>query len=147
MLRFLRSGREQPVEQQTSGLRKVPVLASIISILYGFVSIIGLLALFHVGGHTFGLQIVLQEPVTARIVYGAAQICMLVGAVLLWKMKPQAAGYFLADFVLTLLWYGLLYKSSPHHLLWDVGNFALQAAIVGYVWRVTDRWQASRVIA
>jgi hypothetical protein len=127
--------------------RKVPLLASIVSVVFGFGSLVALLGALHAMPSWLDVNQPVHQPIALRIAYILMQALVLAGSVLLWKMKPLAGKLFLASFVMSLASLPLVHSTRPIPFATNFIGFALQAAIVAYVWWVTARWQATQPVA
>jgi uncharacterized membrane protein len=128
--------------------RKIPVLASVISLLLGSTSCVVLLGALHVV-HLRAFQERLPQSVTYHAIHNAGFACIVMGSVLLWKMRRPASWWLLAGFVLSAV-AGTIANmpsrdTSPASRIESWVIFVLlYGSIVIYSWWETKRWERTR---
>ena len=120
--------------------RNPPILARIISLFIGVGSLLMLLRAAHLVPPHARLGPLTEQSIPFHIVYIAGELFSLIGAILLWRLKPYAAELFVASLVCSLVGMALVQHDTPpipYSTLFNVIGNLIFAAICAYVWRVT----------
>lgn len=119
-------------------IRKVPVLALVISLFYGLGALVGLFNLLHPGSMRVYQHFVFEQSPTYKILYVLMELCFLAGAVLLWTLKPAAFPCFVAALLLSVVSHILLLTLHVGAVFGFLG-ILLQIAVTAYVWWAINR--------
>jgi hypothetical protein len=130
-------------------IRKPPLLATLISVLWGGIALLFLLAMLHLGPLRDHYQWMEQQSMAYRATYICIEVLYLIGSILLWYMKPLAGKIFLTSLILSLVLTTLFHSISNLSLSLpqQMERFALLTAITCYSWWVTAYKRTTRSAA